>query len=97
MTLSQLFVDYVENDNQKSFNFFYKKMYIILKAYCLFYNFRSYEDIIGEVFYKLIKNKKKYNIKKDRIDNYIFIIFKNHLIDQHRRAKKITFVPCDFQ
>ena len=92
--LTNLYMDYVENGNEKSFGKLYSALYNILKSKfggnTIFSNpdyVLTFDDIFQETIIKLYNKKSQFNSNKANIVTYSYTIFRNKLIDEQRRKK----------
>ncbi|MFC1725169.1 RNA polymerase sigma factor [candidate division KSB1 bacterium] len=96
MQTDEQLVSQLKKKNTEAIDELYKRY--SQKLYVFFKNImrnRNPEDLVHDVFIKVIENAPKFNPKKASFNTWMFRIARNLCIDDVRREKKLSVVSLD--
>ena len=92
---SDLIKDYLEGDDQALKFLIEKYTSLVYNYVARFVGSDTAPDIVQDVFIKVWKNLKKYDVEKANFKTWLFTIARNTITDYLRKKKMITFSTLD--
>lgn len=86
--IKNLVFSFVENNDENAFKTFFKLYYRKLTEFAVIFvkDEQIAKEVVSDVFFKLLKNKKKL-LKVDNIQNYLFLCCKNQSLTYLKKNK----------